>query len=149
MEKDLLLTKNRRSHLSGRREIPYWLLLLLGSLFKAFMVFTWLCMGLGWFSSCQPCGTREVQGEMKPDKLQLFFCWSNIKRFFSWRPPWESTSCFLKKIRLMWQIEPQRWYFVSRCCWKTGSGERRESWINAPNVQMVPVWAQTVLLDIR
>lgn len=31
-------------------------------------------------------------------------------------------------------------------CWKTGTGYRRKIWINAANVQMIPVWAQTVLL---
>lgn len=31
-------------------------------------------------------------------------------------------------------------------CWKTGTGYSRKIWINAPNVQIIPVWAQTVLL---
>lgn len=52
---------------------------------------------------------------------------------------------FLKNAVLRGWVESQR-YFVPKVCWKTGTGYRRKNWINAPNVQMVPVWAQSVLL---
>lgn len=54
-------------------------------------------------------------------------------------------ACFLKNAGLRGWVESQR-YFVPKGCWKTGTGYRRKIWINAPNAQMIPVWAQTVLL---
>lgn len=152
MQKALLLRSITSTYLT---EIPYWfsfrILLSLQSLYGFFLPLHWV----GWFGGSLPCCASAEQIAWRATSIVLLLIWQENWRFvfFFWGlPRWQRQgfllcllACFLKNAGLRGWVESQK-YFMPKGCWKIGTGYRGKIWINAPDVQMIPVWAQTVLL---
>lgn len=140
MQKALLLRSTASTYL---REVPYWfsfrILLSLQSFYGLFL----LLHKVGWFGGSLPCANEEQS--LKIYKVSFFFFLGDSPDDKDRTFYFVLLAYFLKNAGFRGWGESQR-YFVPKGCWITGSGYRRKIWINAPNVQMIPVWAQSVLL---